>query len=235
MLAYSIGYCSISKGALGNRRTASVKSVGYSDLFCLSKEDLWEVLKEYPAVRVRLEAIAMKRLEKQKRPLSEQVNLARSNSLPNLNKDKAAKNDAQTVKIQVAGEDSGKRNTLPMNINRHNEDLYISREKQRQFMPAQISRKGQKSRGIVVSTVNEREVSESPRMDGDVEQVDLKEEVEYLKRCVQYLEKENEMLGQQLEKQMLEQTYDKEIESIVQIQVRRDGDKGSHDRGSDLI
>ncbi|KAH9499818.1 hypothetical protein Btru_076704 [Bulinus truncatus] len=32
--------------------TASVKSVGYSDLFCLSKKDLWDVLKEYPAARV---------------------------------------------------------------------------------------------------------------------------------------------------------------------------------------
>lgn len=49
--------------------------MGYSDLFCLSKEDLWEVLKEYPAVRVKLEAIAVKRLEKHKKPLSELGNL----------------------------------------------------------------------------------------------------------------------------------------------------------------
>lgn len=56
----------------GNRRTASVRSVGYSDLFCLSKEDLWEVLKEYPAVRVKLESIAVKRLEKHKKPLIQQ-------------------------------------------------------------------------------------------------------------------------------------------------------------------
>ena len=78
----------LNMGAHGNRRTASVKSVGYSDLFCLSKEvlhikyvcksflnflsknscfeqkDLWEVLKEYPAVRIKLEAIAVRRLEK---------------------------------------------------------------------------------------------------------------------------------------------------------------------------
>lgn len=53
----------------GNRRTASVRSVGYSDLFCLSKQDLWEVLKEYPAVRVKLESIAVKRLEKHNKPL----------------------------------------------------------------------------------------------------------------------------------------------------------------------
>ncbi|KAG5885982.1 hypothetical protein JTB14_008337 [Gonioctena quinquepunctata] len=52
---------------LGNRRTASVRSVGYSDLFVLSKKDMWDVLKEYPAARVRLEAIAVKRLEKYKR------------------------------------------------------------------------------------------------------------------------------------------------------------------------
>lgn len=54
----------------GNRRTASVRSVGYSDLFVLSKKDMWDVLKEYPAARVRLEAIAVKRLEKyRKAPL----------------------------------------------------------------------------------------------------------------------------------------------------------------------
>lgn len=53
--------------ATGNRRTASVRSVGYSDLFVLSKKDMWDVLKEYPAARVRLESIAVKRLEKYKK------------------------------------------------------------------------------------------------------------------------------------------------------------------------
>ena len=52
---------------IGNRRTASVRSVGYSDLFVLSKKDMWDVLKDYPAARVRLEAVAVKRLEKYKR------------------------------------------------------------------------------------------------------------------------------------------------------------------------
>ncbi|CAF0756579.1 unnamed protein product [Rotaria sordida] len=78
------GEISILNMGSGNRRTASVRSVGYSDLFCLSKEDLWEVLKEYPAVRVKLEAIAVKRLEKHKKPLIQQINLKRSKSAPGL-------------------------------------------------------------------------------------------------------------------------------------------------------
>ena len=41
--------------------------MGYSDLFVLSKTDMWDVLKDYPAARVRLEAIAAKRLEKYKK------------------------------------------------------------------------------------------------------------------------------------------------------------------------
>ena len=51
----------------GNRRTASVRSVGYSDLFVLSKTDMWDVLKDYPAARVRLEAVAAKKIERYKK------------------------------------------------------------------------------------------------------------------------------------------------------------------------
>lgn len=62
----------LNMGNAGNRRTASVRSVGYSDLFCLKKQDLWDVLKDYPTARVRLEAIAVKRLEKYKKAPLEQ-------------------------------------------------------------------------------------------------------------------------------------------------------------------
>ncbi|CAG7719439.1 unnamed protein product [Allacma fusca] len=74
----------LNMGTAGNRRTASVRSVGYSDLFVLSKTDMWDVLKEYPAARVRLEAIAVKRLEKYKKAPLEKAALGRSNSTPGL-------------------------------------------------------------------------------------------------------------------------------------------------------
>ncbi|XP_031554576.1 cyclic nucleotide-gated channel rod photoreceptor subunit alpha-like [Actinia tenebrosa] len=40
---------------IGNRRTADVRSVGFSDLLCLSKDNLLEALTDYPEARTQLE------------------------------------------------------------------------------------------------------------------------------------------------------------------------------------
>uniref|UniRef100_A0A8C7J3L0 Cyclic nucleotide gated channel subunit alpha 1 n=1 Tax=Oncorhynchus kisutch TaxID=8019 RepID=A0A8C7J3L0_ONCKI len=50
-----ISILSIKGSRAGNRRTANIRSVGYSDLFCLSKDDLMEALSEYPDAKAMLE------------------------------------------------------------------------------------------------------------------------------------------------------------------------------------
>ena len=46
----------------GNRRTANVKSIGYSDLFVLSKADLWGTLEDYPETQRKLEEMGRRTL-----------------------------------------------------------------------------------------------------------------------------------------------------------------------------
>ncbi|VDM64358.1 unnamed protein product [Angiostrongylus costaricensis] len=48
----------------GNRRTANVRSVGYTDLFVLNKNDLWNALREYPDARKLLLAKGRELLKK---------------------------------------------------------------------------------------------------------------------------------------------------------------------------
>ena len=43
-----VSILNIAGNKSGNRRTANIRSVGYSDLFELRKEDLWEAIAEYP-------------------------------------------------------------------------------------------------------------------------------------------------------------------------------------------
>ncbi|XP_071085205.1 cyclic nucleotide-gated channel alpha-3-like [Haliotis cracherodii] len=102
----------LNMGTAGNRRTASVRSVGYSDLFCLAKKDLWDVLKEYPAARVKLEAIAVKRLEKYKKAPLEKVAMSRSKSTPGL-VESAGKVPLETMLVH-------RHHTLPAGLPAHN-------------------------------------------------------------------------------------------------------------------
>ncbi len=48
----------------GNRRTANVRSDGYTDLFVLNKHDLWDVLNDYPDARENLMEIGKAMLRK---------------------------------------------------------------------------------------------------------------------------------------------------------------------------
>ncbi|XP_058470654.1 cyclic nucleotide-gated cation channel alpha-4 [Solea solea] len=50
-----ISILNIKGNRSGNRRTANIRSIGHSDLFSLSKEDLTDVLSEFPAAKHHLE------------------------------------------------------------------------------------------------------------------------------------------------------------------------------------
>ena len=49
-----VSILNIAGNKTGNRRTANVRSIGYSDLFCLSKDALWEALADYPEAKKKL-------------------------------------------------------------------------------------------------------------------------------------------------------------------------------------
>ncbi|XP_038604229.1 cyclic nucleotide-gated olfactory channel [Tachyglossus aculeatus] len=50
-----ISILNIKGSKMGNRRTANIRSLGYSDLFCLRKDDLMEAVTEYPDAKRVLE------------------------------------------------------------------------------------------------------------------------------------------------------------------------------------
>ncbi|XP_038271563.1 cyclic nucleotide-gated olfactory channel isoform X1 [Dermochelys coriacea] len=50
-----ISILNIKGSKMGNRRTANIRSLGYADLFCLSKDDLMEAVTEYPDAKRVLE------------------------------------------------------------------------------------------------------------------------------------------------------------------------------------
>lgn len=74
-----ISILNISGSKMGNRRTANIRSLGYSDLFCLSKQDLMDALQEFPHARAQLEQRGRDILRKE--GLLEEVNVSAGEEL----------------------------------------------------------------------------------------------------------------------------------------------------------
>ncbi|KAM4621790.1 cyclic nucleotide-gated cation channel-like [Polymixia lowei] len=74
-----ISILNISGSKMGNRRTANIRSLGYSDLFCLSKQDLMDALQEFPHARAQLEQRGRDILQKE--GLLEEVNVSAGEDL----------------------------------------------------------------------------------------------------------------------------------------------------------
>lgn len=74
-----ISILNINGSKMGNRRTANIRSLGYSDLFCLSKQNLMDTLQEFPEARAQLEQRGQDILQKE--GLLENVNLSAGDNL----------------------------------------------------------------------------------------------------------------------------------------------------------
>ena len=81
-------------GRHGNRRTASVRSLGYSDLLRLSKQDFTEVLEDYPEVKDKIKKNAREKLERDKqRKLSDEQHEVEAR--------KSFNNDTEELTMQI--------------------------------------------------------------------------------------------------------------------------------------
>lgn len=84
----------------GNKRTANIRSLGFSDVYQLSKTDLWSALSEYPVAKKillekgkqllrkdnLLDEAVCERMERKQKPLHEQVEYLQVNCLDQLGK-----------------------------------------------------------------------------------------------------------------------------------------------------
>ena len=209
-------------GTSGNRRTANVKSVGYSDLFCLSKEDLWEVLREYPAVRVSLEAIAVKRLENHKKSIYDLVNLQRCKSTPGL-----VEPSTKTETFCRPGNMALKRNsTLPSTYlpKTNSYSPYHSRATLKPVIKESLEN-NIVSIPIIVENIKEKEESrliDNETYDDNSKQI-LLNEIDHLKKLLLSMEIENKKLSFKLKQNHIE--INKDVSDIeMQINYENDSD-----------
>ncbi|MEQ2161081.1 Cyclic nucleotide-gated olfactory channel [Goodea atripinnis] len=91
-----ISILNISGSKMGNRRTANIRSLGYSDLFCLSKQDLMEALQEFPHARSQLEQRGRDILQKE--GLLEEVSVSAGEEL----EEKLERMESGLDRLQVA-------------------------------------------------------------------------------------------------------------------------------------
>ncbi|XP_063833215.1 uncharacterized protein LOC135082356 isoform X2 [Ostrinia nubilalis] len=90
-----------------NKRTADVRSVGYSELFSLSREDVLAAMKDYPEAQDILQTLGRKRLQEAK-------NMSRKHAKRDLSPDKIAGDDSGPKRIvhKIRSDVKGIRNAI---------------------------------------------------------------------------------------------------------------------------
>uniref|UniRef100_A0A8C6S5D2 Cyclic nucleotide gated channel subunit alpha 2 n=1 Tax=Neogobius melanostomus TaxID=47308 RepID=A0A8C6S5D2_9GOBI len=110
-----ISILNISGSKMGNRRTANIRSLGYSDLFCLSKNDLTGALQEFPEARAQLERRGRDILRKE--GLLEEVSVSAGEELEEkVDKMEAGLDRLQTCLARLQGEFSSSQMRLKQRL-----------------------------------------------------------------------------------------------------------------------
>nr|XP_023023474.1 cyclic nucleotide-gated cation channel subunit A-like [Leptinotarsa decemlineata] len=92
----------IAGNRTGNRRTANVRSLGYSDLFCLAKDDLLVALADYPEARATLTERGCQLLRKDGLLDEEQFQNARETQESIVDSIKKLENTVETLQTRLA-------------------------------------------------------------------------------------------------------------------------------------
>ncbi|KAG5892932.1 hypothetical protein JTB14_006245 [Gonioctena quinquepunctata] len=92
----------IAGNRTGNRRTANVRSLGYSDLFCLAKDDLLVALSDYPEARATLTERGCQLLRKDGLLDEEQFQNARETQVSMVDSIKKLESIVETLQTRLA-------------------------------------------------------------------------------------------------------------------------------------
>ena len=95
----------LNLGQSQHRRTAFVRSVGYSDLLCLTQADLMDVLQDYPQTLNKLKVRGTSILRKDSDATTEKDNTAKVRSAPHEDLLLGAKGEAQETQEAQEAQD----------------------------------------------------------------------------------------------------------------------------------
>lgn len=105
--------------SLTNRRTADVRSVGYSELFSLSREDVLAAMKDYPEAQDILQTLGRKRLmevrcvnKKHAKNVAERESIASNVHLRNKNLDNSSDSTSKRIVDKLRSDVKGIKNVL---------------------------------------------------------------------------------------------------------------------------
>ena len=99
------------------RRTADVRSVGYSELFSLSREDVLAAMKDYPEAQEILQTLGRKRLMEvrcinKKHAAKRDAALAEAHALQQLQGDSSDNSASKRILDKVKNDVKGLKNVL---------------------------------------------------------------------------------------------------------------------------